>query len=243
MAIMPARHPFCRRLCAGLRIHSRRLAFAITVTGAATGSALAAQEPVHHAMVARIREEGLERSRALDMFEHLTNVIGARLTASPAYEAAAEWARDRLTEWGAADARLEPFEFGRGWSLEKLTLEMTSPRYFPLIGYAEAWTPSTPGELAGTPIYVGDRTAKQIQAMGDRLRGTIVLPVAPQMQFITEDRPQPADTDQRVRIGAPRTLRADAPMPARELNALLQRQGAPGPCSGRVRGSTARCSC
>ena len=38
----------------------------------------------------------------------------ARLTASPSHLRAAEWARDRFSEWGLSSARLEPFEFGRG---------------------------------------------------------------------------------------------------------------------------------
>jgi hypothetical protein len=72
-------------------------------------------------------------------------VIGPRLTGTPAHKAAAEWSRQQLDKWGLSNARLEPFEFGRGWTLDKLTLEMTTPRYFPLSGFPEAWTPSTTG--------------------------------------------------------------------------------------------------
>ena len=42
-----------------------------------------------------------------------------------------------------ANSRLEPFEFGRGWELEKFTIEMTAPRDFPMNGYPPAWTPSS----------------------------------------------------------------------------------------------------
>ena len=83
-------------------------------------------------MVARIRAEGLQRSRALTLFRTLTDEIGARLTGSPAHMQAARWARDRFAEWGLANARLEPFEFGRGWQLEQVSVEMTEPRYMPL---------------------------------------------------------------------------------------------------------------
>ena len=81
-------------------------------------------------MVARIRTEGLQRSRALALYRTLTDEIGARLTGSPAHMQAARWARDRFAEWGLANAHLEPFEFGRGWSLERISVEMTTPRYF-----------------------------------------------------------------------------------------------------------------
>src|SRR5215813_6243069 len=90
-------------------------------------------------MGARIRAEGLQRSRALGLYRTLTDEIGARLTGSPAHVQAAHWAGDRFTEWGLANVHLEPYEFGHGWALEHISVEMTSPRYVPLIAYAEAW--------------------------------------------------------------------------------------------------------
>ena len=100
-------------------------------------------------MVARIRAEGLQRSRALALYRTLTDEIGARLTGSPAHMQAARWALDRFTEWGLANPHLEPYEFGRGWQLEHVSVEMTEPRYVPLIAYAEAWSPSTAGVVSG----------------------------------------------------------------------------------------------
>ncbi|MEX0893758.1 MAG: M20/M25/M40 family metallo-hydrolase [Gemmatimonadota bacterium] len=190
--------------------------------------ALSGQAQPDAAMVAAIRAEGLERSRAAELYHHLTDVIGPRLTASPAHVAAARWARDRLTAWGAADARLEPFEFGRGWTLEGLTLEMTAPRYFPLIGYPEAWTPSTRGTLEGEVLYLGERSVEEIRALADAggLGGAIVLAERPQPDFITEDREQPADADGPVRLGAPRFLRTDAAAPLREVLPILREAGA-----------------
>ena len=60
------------------------------------------------------------------------------LARESAYDQAANWARDRFAEWGLSDARLEPFDFGRGWTLEKLSVEMTAPRYMPLLAFANA---------------------------------------------------------------------------------------------------------
>lgn len=177
-------------------------------------------------MVARIIEEGLERSEAAAAYHTLTNVIGPRLTGSPAYRQAAEWARERLEAWGLSHPHLEPWDFGRGWTLEQLTLELVAPRYFPLLGYPEAWTPGTDGVLEGPPVYLGDRTADQVRALAPQLRGAVVLPVPPQSRFITEDRLQPADHAERVRIGAPPTLRSEGAVPRQELMALLTESGA-----------------
>ena len=116
-------------------------------------------------VLARIRAEGLQRSRALALYRTLTDEIGARLTGSPAHLQAARWARDRFAEWGLANPHLEPYEFGRGWQLEHVSVEMTEPRYVPLIAYADAWSPSTAGVVSGRAVYIGDKTAEQIEAM------------------------------------------------------------------------------
>jgi hypothetical protein len=45
--------------------------------------------------IAKIRDEWMNRSQALETFTDFTEVIGPSLTATPAYKNAAEWARDR----------------------------------------------------------------------------------------------------------------------------------------------------
>jgi hypothetical protein len=189
--------------------------------------AAAPQEPVDLAMTARLRAEGLERSQAAALFHTLTDDIGARLTASPAHDRAAAWARDRFAEWGLSNPRLEPFEFGRGWSLEKLAVEMTSPRYMPLTGYAEAWTPSIAGGvLVGRVVYVGNKTAAEIEAMAGTLRGAIVLTHQPQLQFFDADRPQPGLDADSVRTGNPAGAPLRSTTPMQQVAPLLARAGA-----------------
>ncbi len=74
-----------------------------------------------------------------------------------------------------ANAKLETWEFGRGWALDKLVVEIVEPRYMPLIAYAEGWAASTPGELVAAPIFLGGKTAQDVTAMRDKLSGAIVL--------------------------------------------------------------------
>src|ERR1041385_7424221 len=82
-----------------------------------------AQDPVDVAALARIRTEGLEHSRVWSMIDTLATVIGPRLTGSPGHVRAANWARDHLAAWGLNNPLLEPFSFGRGWELQRFTLE------------------------------------------------------------------------------------------------------------------------
>jgi carboxypeptidase Q len=174
----------------------------------------------------RIRAEGLQRSRALALYRTLTDDIGARLTGSPAHMKAARWAQERFEEWGLSNPHTEAYEFGRGWELEHVSVELTQPRYLPLIAYPDAWSPPTAGVVTGRAVYVGDRTAEQIQAMAAQLRGAVVLTHLPQTEFVSGDRPQPGLDDRPVATGNPRLPQARSTTAADELMALLQRAGA-----------------
>jgi hypothetical protein len=177
-------------------------------------------------MAVRIRSEGLQRSRALTLYRTLTDDIGARLTGSPAHVQAANWARERFAEWNLANPHLEPYEFGRGWQVDHLSVEMTEPRYMPLIAYAEAWSPSMTGVASGRVVYVGDKTAAQVQAMAGQLRGAIVLTHLPQAEWVARDRPQPGLDDRPVETGNPTLPQARTTAPVNELMPLLRSAGA-----------------
>jgi hypothetical protein len=177
-------------------------------------------------MVARIRTEGLQRSGALPLYRTLTDDIGARLTGSPAHVKAARWARDRFQEWGLANPHLEPYEFGRGWQVERVSVEMTEPRYLPLIAYPDAWSPATAGVVSGPVVYVGDKTASQVRAMATQLRGAIVLTHLPQTEFVAGDRPQPGLDDRLVATGNPTLPQPRSTTPPTELLPLLRQFGA-----------------
>jgi hypothetical protein len=186
----------------------------------------AAQEPLDRAMIARVRAEGLERSQAGALMHALADGIGGRLTGSPAHVAAIRWAQERFSAWGLRNVQAEPFPFGRGWSLDQLTLDMVAPRYLPLHGYPEAWTPSTRGELRGRVLYVGDKTLAEVEGMSARLRGAIVLTHLPQAAVIEGDRADPTIAQGPVRIGNPANVPTRSTTPMQQLLPVLQRAGA-----------------
>jgi carboxypeptidase Q len=191
-----------------------------------TATLLAQQEPIDRATIDKIRQEGTQGSRVAAYFDYFVTVVGPRLTGSPAHKSAADWSRQKFEEAGLRDAHLEPWEFGRGWELTSFTLEMTAPRYLPLIGYAEGWSAPTAGTLEGSPIFVGDRSASEIESARSSLKGAIVLTQPIQTAFVRADRAQPSATDAQVTIGAP-------PMPpqrrnqeeARRVNQVLREAG------------------
>jgi hypothetical protein len=209
----------------------------------------AAQESVDSAMVARIRAEGLERSQVWETFGQLVDVFGPRLTATPAYNASAQWARDQLQSWGIDDARLEAFEFGRGWTLEGFRLEMVEPRYMPLLGYPRAWSPPTDGVLTAEPLWLAGKSPEELEAFRGRLSGAVVMTRPIETRFITEDRDDPPDyraagaaaasgerwsptsraavsEEERRRQEAERETQQQARAAQRALSQLLQEEGA-----------------
>ena len=197
----------------------------IAIVSVASQPASSRQPLAEASVVAAIKAEGLRRSQAPQLFHMLTDVIGPRLSGSPAHLAAARWAADRFKEWGLVDARLEPFQFGRGWTLERLAAEMTMPRYMPLVAYAEAWSPATSGALSGTPVYVGDSTLEEVDRLGARLRGAIVLAYRPQSEFLRADRMEPS-VGSPVKTGNPPYPDASSATPAAQLMARLRMHGA-----------------
>ncbi len=190
-------------------------------------SPVRAQEIVDRDVIAKIRDEGMNRSQVLKVFTHFTEIIGPRLTGSPQVKAASEYGKTRLGEWGLDNPRLEAWEFGRGWSLEKFSIEMIEPRYVPLVGYPEAWSASTAGELTGKPVLLGDKTPADLAKMNGQLKGAIVFSQPLQTYFECVDRKQPTLSDEPVVVGQPRAPVGSQPMitgPA--ANKLLFESGA-----------------
>jgi hypothetical protein len=199
----------------------------LTVLFLLTTTAASAQEPIDRATLARIRDEGLNRPQVGAVFNQLTNVLGPRLAGTPAYKRAADWTEQRLRAHGLKNVHQESWPFGRGWELKQFTFELVEPWYMPLVGYPEAWTPSTSGELFGAPVYLGALAdSNAVKAEGTRLRGAIVLGTQPQPRFIVSDRAEPSLSDTAVRIGAPSFINPRSPLPSRALANLLGRLGA-----------------
>lgn len=126
--------------------------------------------------VARIRDEGLNRSQVMQTLSYLTDVIGPRLTGSPNLKRANEWTRYRLEGWGLQEARLEPWgPFGRGWSLERFSAQVIEPQAIPLIAYPKAWSPGTAGPVEAEVVYLDAKDVAGLEKYRGRLKGAIVL--------------------------------------------------------------------
>src|SRR5438046_10319272 len=99
-------------------MHIRR-ALTTVVAIAALGIPMSAQWAVTEKLdldaVYRIKEEGLQRSKVMEIESYLTDVYGPRLTGSPYAKEAADWATKTMKDWGLANVHLESWPFARGW--------------------------------------------------------------------------------------------------------------------------------
>jgi len=185
----------------------------LTITGTA-------QDRIDFTVIEKIRAEGMERSKVLEAFDYLTTVIGPRLTNSPAHKRSVAWTQETLKAWGMSEVHAEPFQFGRGWTLDKVIVEMVEPRYMPMIGYPKGWSPATAGRVIAAPVWLPGLEADALKAQAGKLKGAILLTSPLQEYAIRADRP-----------AASGDLKAPQPAPSRppQLNAerlaLLKTEG------------------
>jgi carboxypeptidase Q len=169
----------------------RRFAFAAVTAAALTSSAGARTTPpetVDLVAISRIRAEGFARSQVMDTAQELTDVIGARLTGSPAMKRANEWTRKQFADWGLANAQVEKWgHFGRGWSFERSVVTMTSPSVVPLVAYPKAWTPGTEGAVRGKVKRARITAKSDFDRYKGKLAGMVVF-LSPTRSLTAPDR-------------------------------------------------------
>lgn len=148
----------------------------LTAVLLAAAPAARTEEAVDLGAVTRIRDEGLRHSQVMETAEYLCDVIGPRLTASPAARRANEWTRDRFAAWGLSDARLESWgPFGAGWTLERSSLHMVTPTTTPLTAWPKAWSPGTGGVVRGKAVKVSLESEADLTAQKGKLKGRVLL--------------------------------------------------------------------
>jgi hypothetical protein len=177
---------------------------------------LGAQQPadkVDYDAIYRIKDEGFARSRVMELESWLTDVYGPRLTNSPNFRKAGDWAVKQLTEFGMLNVKLEPWgPFGRGWSNDKFYAQATAPTPFPIIGYPKAWTNGTNGLVSGDAVMVDIQSDEDYAKYQGTLRGKFafvtpmreVLPLftAPGHRYTAEELAElESETDARGRGG------------------------------------------
>lgn len=127
----------------------------------------------------RLIDQALNHSEVMANLEHLTDVIGPRLTGSPAMVRANEWTADRFRGYGLS-AQLEPWQFGVTWTRGPAAFTITAPFQRNLHAESWAWTAGTGGKtLSGPVVRVDVTNAESIAVYRDKIKGAWLMTRAP----------------------------------------------------------------
>jgi len=200
-------------------------------------TSIIAGEEIDLEAIHRIRDEAFSRSQVMDHLFYLTDVNGPRLTGSPGYRAAAEWAADRLKSMGLSGPGLEPWgRVVRQWSHARVAVQMKEPAIVTIAAAPMAWSAGTEGAVEGEVILATlledaddsaqfdlEKLARRIDSYIERfqgqLKGRIVLLHHPR-EFELPTSPDGTRHD----VGALKELfMAPEPHPAEALETPLMR--------------------
>jgi len=140
---------------------------------------LAAQSGVDTSGAGVLIEQALNRSEVMQNLQHLGDVIGPRLSGSPAMRRANDWTAERFRTYGLS-ATLEPYAFGVPWERGAASLRLTVPFSRAIDAHSWAWTEGTGGKTLAGPVVLSDLTTPESLAVyREKVKGAWVLPRAP----------------------------------------------------------------
>jgi carboxypeptidase Q len=153
----------------------RHLLLATAAIGLATP--IAAQD---RAAINTIIDQGTNHSEVMTTAQHLSDVIGPRLTNSPAMRQAEAWTMGKFSAWGLKNVHKEGFAFGRGWTVNRSSVRMLTPRAVQLTAIPVAWTPGTNGTIAGPVVVAPMKRESDFADFRGKLAGKIVMVTFPE---------------------------------------------------------------
>jgi hypothetical protein len=129
--------------------------------------------------IARIIDEGMNRSQLTVNAHELFDDIGPRLTNSTNMRKAQAWAVRKFEGYGLSNVHREAYDFGRGWDIVSSSVKLVSPRPIDLVAIPVAWSPPTNGPLRAPVIVAPMNRTEQFAAYHGKLAGKIVLTSLP----------------------------------------------------------------
>jgi hypothetical protein len=124
----------------------------------------------------QIKNEAFQHSQVMENLFYISEVYGPRVNNSRNHRAAAEWAMQRMKDWGLKNVHLEKWgPFGDGWQIKKYYGALETPAYASLIGFPLAWTPGTDGPVTADAVLAPLHSEADFAKYKGKLKGKIVL--------------------------------------------------------------------
>jgi len=140
---------------------------------------------------AKILAEVHDHNEIMANLEYLSDMIGQRLTGSANLKRANEWTRQRFADYGLANAHLEAWSIGHGWTRGTASGRIVSPAEHPLTLASYGWGPNTNGKVSGPVVYVKATNKDELDAYKGKLKGAIVISSEP-LLLPLPDQPAPS---------------------------------------------------
>lgn len=193
------------------------LMFIVSLSGKQTGEGI-------DDVMAKIREEGLQRSQVTEIVSYMTDVLGARLTLSQDMARAQVWAKSKMEEIGLENIVIEPFmDYGVSWDNTYFSLHLLEPDYQPMVGFPLTHTPGTQGRIACPVIRADTLSRKGLAELSGGLKGFAVLwtkPAPIDLDRMAQATPRRSDQELREleeAVPRPRLRRREASPPSPDL--------------------------
>jgi carboxypeptidase Q len=127
------------------------------------------------AVTQAIIDEIDKHSELMANIEYLCDMIGPRLTGSAGLTKANQWTRDKLAQYGVANAHLESWTIDHSWTRGDAKGRIVLPVEQRLLVESAGWGPSTKGALRGSVVHVRAQSSDELGPYKGKLKGAWVL--------------------------------------------------------------------
>lgn len=143
--------------------------------------------------------QAMDHSEVMKTAEYMTDVIGPRLTSSPAMKRANEWTLQQFKQWGLT-GQLEPWTFGVAWERGPVTARLLAPFNRLVTAHSWAWTAGNGGKpMAGPVIRVDAGDTEALAAQASKLKGAWVMLNEPSFIWNPDGPPMTAEDSAAMR--------------------------------------------
>jgi hypothetical protein len=216
----------------------RPLAAALVLAALLCGTAHSQDLTVDTTGAGALIDQALHHSEVMSNLAYLTDVIGPRLTGSPAMRQANEWTLARFWDYGLA-AHLESWTFGGFWTRGPIRVRLVAPRVHDVIAASWAWAPGTGGVTRTGPVVrINGAVPDSFAIQRARVKGAWVMLREPSFVWNSDGPPMgAADSARREQFlrtfyepfqGTDSATRVRLQQFANDLPYLLRRAGALG---------------
>ncbi|HEY8852325.1 MAG TPA: M28 family peptidase, partial [Gemmatimonadaceae bacterium] len=153
---------------------------------------LSAQTGVDTTGTAAIVRQATDHSEVMKNLQYLGDIIGPRLTGSPAMRRANDWAAERFKSYGLNTA-IEPWAFGVTWERGPVFARLLAPFQRGMTAHSWAWTAGTDGKPeAGPVVLVNVSSPESLAVYKDHMKGAWLLTGGPATIFNPDGPPMTA---------------------------------------------------